>query len=144
MRTLHFEPNSALYERLYICLMLSPAALAKNELRPFGRLVGALESIGQVRAPTNDDGTPREFIENELRFYVTVQGGDVTIEESQYDLAKKHADASIPTIHKSKARELDALIDYLATVVELAPAALAAGEKPAPALTAGERNGRPI
>lgn len=115
MRTLRFEPDSRKFERLYACCIGSPMQLRdRGQQKLHGAILDKLETIGQVKPPVDaQTGVPRDFIPDEVRFYVTVAGGAIVLEDAEYELLKSLTEATIPVMHKSLTRELEATLTWL-------------------------------
>lgn len=117
MRVVHFEPASKRYEIAYQSLLYSPLPIAKHERKTHGSALSKLESIGQVRPIINGaTGEGREPGPDDVRLYVSVTGGDLALEEAEWDLLARHVEATVqsPTFAKALLREADAFLDALA------------------------------
>jgi hypothetical protein len=133
VRTLHFEPDSRKYERLYGCLMVAPIQLRdRQEQRTHGSLLDKLEAIGQVKPAIDvNTGKVRDFMPDELRFMVTVTGGEIVLEDAEYEIAKRFCDACVPVIHHSLSRELERTLAWLDALPQEAAAVAKPSEVPA-------------
>ena len=113
MRTLSFEPDDRRYERIYALLVTGAPNKDRHAMRIHGEILDKLEAIGQVKPAQDDKGEPRPHMRDELRFYVTVSGGDVVIEEAAYELIKQRCVDAIPGVHVSLSRDLEKTIVWL-------------------------------
>lgn len=129
MRTLHFDPDSRKYQRLYACLVSGVKTNnSREEGRTHGALLDKLETIGQIKPPINPDtGAPRDFFDGEVRFYVTVTGGVIVLENAEWRMAVDHCTACIPRIHAALSRELEQTLAWLEALPEEQPKPAAAG-----------------
>jgi hypothetical protein len=121
MRLLHFEPDSKRYDLCYQALLFSKAPLQRNELKAHGALLTKLEEIGQCANPARG--------RNDVALYDSVTGGDVLVEEREFEILVRLLDGTIAETHKAFTRELDQTLDWLAGVqpwVNPAPVARAA------------------
>ncbi len=122
MRTLSFEPDSTSYERIYAILVTGDPVRDRGQAKLHGDVLDKLEKIGQVKPAVDLEGNPREFKRDELRFYVTVTGGDVVLEEAEYQFVKDRCTAAFPGIHVSLTRSLDRAITWLEGLPKQEPA----------------------
>lgn len=142
MRTLVFEPLDARYERLYASLVNALPGVGGNPGQGFvsrqaqkvhGKLLDKLESIGQQKAPVDASGAVRPYFPDELRFYITVAGGTLLLEEEEYRTAKERCEAMVPHVHPTHSRALERTITWLEGLPEQSASDVAALMAPAAA-----------
>lgn len=113
MRTLSFDPVDRRYENLYASVVQGEPNRTRDGLRTHAALCTKLERIGQVKPAIDERGEPRDFKQDELRFYVTVSGGVIVLEEEEYREAVSRATKAMEWFHASRSRELDDLLTWL-------------------------------
>lgn len=116
MRTLVFQPDSKHYEQLYWALIMSPLPPTKEDLPVLAAVLPKVRAIGQIKPAIDNQGNPRKHLTDEVKFYVTVAGGDVNLEEQEYQWAMKHADAAIAGVHKGAAEDYFTMLEYVKSV----------------------------
>lgn len=127
MRVLHFEPDSYLYEDIYTSVITPRPRASRAENKIHGTLCDKLEAIGQVK-PAIDltTGKPREHQRDEVRYYISVDGGRVVLEDAEWTLAKQCVEAVIPQCHPALSRRFEAAMTFLEGIAETKPDALVA------------------
>ena len=118
MRALIFEPESSSYERIYACLVTSPLQLRdRGQQKLHGLILDKLEAIGQVKPAVNlQTGEIRPHLTDELRFWITVSGGAVVLENEEWAMVKEHCESCVPLLHKSLSRSLEKTLMWLETL----------------------------
>lgn len=118
MRTLVFEPDDKRYERIYGWMVSGQPLRDRGQARIHASVCDKLEAIGQQRLPVDEKGDPRPYKPDELRFYVTVTGGAVVLEEAEYEMVQQRTEAAISTIHPSLTRDYERALAFLESVVK--------------------------
>ncbi len=125
MRTLSFEPDDSKYELIYSLMVTGDPVRDRSQAKIHGDTCDKLEAIGQVKpAVDQQTGVERPHKRDELRFRVTVFGGDVTVEEEGYRMIVDRCTAAFPGIHVSKSRDLDRTLTWLEAIPKQEPAAV--------------------
>lgn len=115
MRLLEFGPFNE-EKRFVLCyqaLVFARAPLARNELRAHGRLLTALEAIGEVSNPGRD--------KDAVQLWHCVAGGTIRLEEDEFAILHRFLEAFVPDVHRALSREMDAAIRAMEVTKE-APA----------------------
>ena len=114
MRTLSFEPDDRRYERIYAVLVTGTPNRDRRAAKLHGETLDRFEAIGQEKSAVDaQTGEPRPYKPDEIRFYVTVAGGSVVLEEEAYEQVKERCVAAIPTMHPALSREFERAIEWL-------------------------------
>ena len=113
MRTLSFDPTDRRYERIYAVLVTGEPVKDRTEGKTHGAVLDKLENIGQPIPLTDENDKPRPAKRGELRFYETVGGGTVGLEEAEYELVKDRMTLAIRGSHVSLSRETERIVAWL-------------------------------
>lgn len=114
MRVLTFDPDDRKYERIYGWLVTGRPVTDRRAAKIHGAILDKFEAIGQVKPPVDEQGKVREFLSaDELRFYVTVSGGTIELDEVQYDMVKERVEGAVAGIHPSLTREYERCLEWL-------------------------------
>lgn len=113
MRTLSFEPDDRRFEQLYAVMIAGEPVRERSQGKLHGAVLDKMERIGQVKPAVNEAGDPRPHKADELRFYITVAGGEVVLEEAEYELLKARCVAAFTWVHVSLTRRLEGALDWL-------------------------------
>lgn len=128
VRVLTFEPDDERFERVYGAVISQHPGLSGNrdrrEQRTHGKLLDKLETIGQLRPAIDvQKGEERDYLDGEVRLYVTHTGGAVVLEEEEYRMAVERCDKVIPYLHPSLSRSHEQTMTWLEGIKEQAAAA---------------------
>lgn len=126
MRTLSFDPTDRKYDYLYQACVFGDAPKDRTAGKVLGALLDKFERIGQGVPLVDDKGAPRDLGRGEVRLWETVSGGDVVLEEAEYDLLVARALAMIPTTKPAFVRDMERALAWLETLPKQDAAALAA------------------
>lgn len=127
MRTLTFEPEDSRYELLHAILITGPPNRDRRSGKVHGDVCDKLEAIGQVKPLRDDHGVSRPHRDEDLRFYITVSGGDVVLEDEGFDLVVARAVAAVPTVLPHKSRDLERMLAWLEGLPKQDPRPVKAG-----------------
>lgn len=134
--TLDFDPGDPKYERLYAacCHLSQKNPTDRKEQKVNNSLLDKLESVGRPIPALDDKGMVRAHRRSELKFYETVAGGVLVLEQAEYDMAKEHMLSAIPMVHRQVGAEHEAAMAWLEAVKGQEPRA---AEKAAPTAAEG-------
>lgn len=113
MRTLTFEPEDSRYELLHAILVTGTPNRDRRAGKVHAETCDKFEAIGQAKPALDDAGNPRPFRDTDIRFFVTVSGGTLVLEDEAYDLLLARALAAIPTVMPHKSRDLERTLAWL-------------------------------
>ncbi len=119
MYTMRFEPTSRYYERVYAAAVTGEAPKDRPERKALSAALDKLERIGQP-LPFLDlaTGKSREKIRGEVTLYESVSGGDVELENAEFDVLKHRTLEQCKGAHPSLVRETEALEAWLEAIVK--------------------------
>lgn len=130
VRVLSFSLDDRKYERIYGWCVTGAPIKDRTQSKVHGAVLDKLEGIGQVKPPVDEKtGQPREFLRDEIRFYVTVMGGRVVLEEAEYELVVERVTAAIAGVHPSLSRDYEKTLSWLESLPKLDAAAVESGER---------------
>ena len=117
MRTLTFKPGDRSYDRsydrIYAVLVTGESVKDRAEGKTHGAVLDRLEAIGSLIPLVDADDKPRPAKRDELRFYETLSGGAVVLEEAEYELVKDRMTLAIRGSHVSLSRETERIVVWL-------------------------------
>jgi hypothetical protein len=125
MRILKFQPTARSFDLCYQAAIFSNVQLDRAGLKTHGAILDKLEAIGQVKPAVDmQTGKERAYLPDEVRIWQTIAGGDVVLENAEWELLKTLLVAAIPNVGKSLTRELDATITYVEGLPDVPAAVL--------------------